>query len=161
VRWEFRIFSFYVTHSLTEQSPSWEANSYPATQQIPHQLWNAKVHYRVNNSPSLVPVLNEMNPFHAFASYFTKIHFNIILPSALRSSERPSSSDFHTKTLCTFPISPCVLDDPPTSDHGLKQLSLLWQRVLSPVTAHNHSFRCSPAAFTRPFCLLVIDLLQH
>jgi hypothetical protein len=33
-----------LTNSM-EQSPSWEANNNSATQEIPHLLWNPKVHY--------------------------------------------------------------------------------------------------------------------
>jgi hypothetical protein len=35
-----KFHAFYGTHSM-EQSPSWEANSYSASQEIPRLLWNS------------------------------------------------------------------------------------------------------------------------
>jgi hypothetical protein len=57
------------------------------SEEIPRLLCNRMVHYRVHNSPSLVPILSHMNPAHTFTPYFPKIHSNIILPSTFRSSE--------------------------------------------------------------------------
>jgi hypothetical protein len=40
-----------------EPSPSWEANRFSASQEIPHIFWNMKVHYRIHNCPPPVPVI--------------------------------------------------------------------------------------------------------
>jgi hypothetical protein len=47
-----------------EQSPSWEANRYVASQEIPRILLNPKVHYRIYNCPTPVSILSQPNPVH-------------------------------------------------------------------------------------------------
>ena len=43
------------------QSPSWEANWFAASQEIPHISWNPKVHYCTHKRPPPVPILGLIN----------------------------------------------------------------------------------------------------
>jgi hypothetical protein len=54
----------------------------------------------LNNSPTLVPVLSQINQ-----TYFTKINFNIILPLHLHLS----GDLFHIKITMTFVFLQCML----------------------------------------------------
>jgi hypothetical protein len=68
-----------------EQSPSWEANRFAASQEIPRILWSPKVHYRIHKCPPPVPILSQLDPVHIPTSYILKIHLNIFIPGLFRS----------------------------------------------------------------------------
>jgi len=70
-----------------EKSSSSEPKSHLISQEIPHLLWNPKVHYRVPKSLPLVPILNQMHPVHIYSPYFRKILCNVIFPSTSASSK--------------------------------------------------------------------------
>ena len=63
------------------QSPSWEANWFAASQEIPRILQNPKVHYRTHKRPPPVSILGQPNPVHIPTSHLLEIHPNIIHPS--------------------------------------------------------------------------------
>jgi len=61
---QFRnVFIYLLTYSM-EQSPSWEGNWFAASQEIPHILWNPKVHYHIHKCPPPVPILSQLDPVH-------------------------------------------------------------------------------------------------
>jgi hypothetical protein len=66
------IFTYLLTYFI-EQSPSWEANRFAASQEISRILWNPKVHYRIQKFPLPVPTRTQLNP----------VHTHILLPEGM------------------------------------------------------------------------------
>ena len=69
------------------QSPSWEANWFVASQEIPRISLNPKVHYRTHKRPPPVSILDQPNPVHIPTSHLLAIRPNIIHPSTPRSPQ--------------------------------------------------------------------------
>ena len=68
-------------------SPSWEANWFAASQEIPRISRNPKVHYCTHKRPPPVSILGQPNPVHITTSYLPEIHPNIIHPFTPRSPQ--------------------------------------------------------------------------
>jgi hypothetical protein len=58
-----RLLTYLLTYSM-EQSPSWEANRFAASQEISRILCNPKVHYRILKCPPPVSIPSQLNPVH-------------------------------------------------------------------------------------------------
>ena len=104
----------HIPHSMV-QSPSWEANRFSASQEIPCILWNPKVHYRIHKCPPPAPILSQLVPVHAphptswSSILILSSHLRLGLPSGLFPSSVP------TKTLYTPLLALIVLHAPPIS----------------------------------------------
>ena len=85
------------------QSPSWAANWFAASQEIPHISRNPKVHYRTHNRPPPVPILGQPNPVHIPTSHLLEIQLILSIHLRLGLSSGLFPSGFSTKTLYTTP----------------------------------------------------------
>jgi len=90
------LLTYLLTYSM-QQSLSWEANRFSASQEIPSILWNPKVHYHIHKCPPPVPILSQIEPVQTPTSDFLKIHLNIILPSTPGSFKWLFPSCYPTK----------------------------------------------------------------
>ena len=84
----------YILTYCMVQSPSWEANWFVASQEIPRISRNPKVHYRTHKHPPPVSILGQPNPVQIPTSHLLEIHPNIIHPSTPRSPQWSPSLRF-------------------------------------------------------------------
>ena len=99
------LFQRWFTYSMV-QRPSWEANWFAASQEIPRISRNPKVHYRTHKRPPPVSILGQPNPVHIPTSHLLEIRPNIIHPSTPRSPQRSLSLRFPHQDPIRPPLLP-------------------------------------------------------
>jgi hypothetical protein len=63
-----------LNYNFMELSPSCEAASRSAVQELRNILWNPNVHYLIQKSPPLVPIQNQINTVRTTPSYLPNIY---------------------------------------------------------------------------------------
>jgi hypothetical protein len=70
--------SIHTLSNFMELDPYWEAANCVASQELPSNLWNPKVHCHFHKSHPVAPTLSQIDSVHTIQSYTSKIHFNTI-----------------------------------------------------------------------------------
>ena len=102
--YQYHFHAYLLTHSI-QQGPSWEANRFSASQEIPHILWNPKVHYSIHKCPPPVPILSQINPVYTShptswrSILILSSHLHLGLPSGLFPPGFPTKP-LYTPLLC-------------------------------------------------------------
>jgi len=120
-----------LTYSMV-QCPSWEANWFAASQEIPRISRNPKVHYRTHKRPPPFPILGQPNPVHIPTSHLLEIHPNIIHPSTRRSPQWSLS--------LRFPYQDPIRPSPHPYAPHIQPISFF--SILSLATLHYWTYCC-------------------
>ena len=134
-RTSHHLLTYLLTYSMV-QSPSWAANWFAASQEIPRISRNPKVHYRTLKRPPPVSILGQPNPVHIPTSHS---HPNIIHPSTPRSPQWSLSLRFpHQDPIYTPSPHSYAPHAQPISFFSILSPAQYW--VSSTYTTKNHNF---------------------
>jgi len=145
---EAEFLIIYLLTYFMEQSP-WKANRFSASQEIPHILWNPKVHCRISKCPPHVPILNQLDPVHTPTSHFLQIHLNNILPSTPASPNWSPSLRFtylltHSLTHLITYLLTYSMEQSPSWEVNRFSASQEIPRILWNPKVHHRIHKCPP-----------------
>ena len=143
------------------QSPSWKANRFSASQELPRILRSPKVHYRIYECPSPAPILSQINSVHGPPplSHFLKIHLNIILSSTpdTHISYRVKSYDTNSQ----FELPSRITEILYSSLNGLKKNQLQVLNQDKRIRLIEGKARLNNLLVSSPVMCHVIEILTH
>ena len=145
------LLTYLLTYSMV-QSPSWEANRFSSSQEIPLILWNPKVHYRIHKCPLPVPILSQIDPVHTpnptswISTLILSSHLPLVLPSGLLLSRLPTKTlyrpPFSTIYIVSYLLTPgsTVLLEKLTGSQLIKKFPAFYgtQRSITAFTSARH-----------------------
>ena len=117
---------------FTVQSPSWEANWFAASQEIPRISRNPKVQYRTHKLSPTVSILGQPNPVHIPTSHLLEICPNAIHPCTPRSPQWSPSLRFPHQDPIHPPPHPYVPNVHPISIFSILLPAQYWVRSTIP-----------------------------
>ena len=95
------LYTYSLTHSLHgADSLLRRANQFSANQEIPHSLWNSKVHYQIHKCLPPVPILSHLDPVHTprlisgRSILILSSHLSLCIPSGLFPSGFPTKTQY-------------------------------------------------------------------
>ena len=109
------LLTYLLTYSMV-QSPSWEANWFAASQEIPRISRNPKVYYRTHKRPPPVSILGQSiypHPTSWRSILILSTHLRLGLPSGLLPSGFPTKTLYNPLSLpirATCPAHLVLLD---------------------------------------------------
>jgi len=114
----FKYQSWY-TYSM-EHSPSWEANWFAVSQEIPRISRNPKFHHRIHKCPPSVPILSQLHPVST-PSHFSKITELIYLWQFFFCLRNKKKSTELIKVSEMGPVTPVQVRSKPTPHSPTRQ----------------------------------------
>ena len=147
--------SYCLLNYSMEQIPCRKANWFSSSPEIPHILWNLKVHYCIHKCPPPIPILSQIDPVHAPKSLFLKIYLNIILTSVPGLSKWSLTLRFHHQN----PVYTSAL--PHSAACPTHLILLITRTILGEGYRSFSSSLCSFLHFPVASSLLGPDVLLH